>query len=70
MTSTAHNDSVVIIPKSSDELFTCDRSKFNYIIYNYEKFQGNNGAEDTINKLLETNTIDFESYRLSLIDWV
>ena len=52
-------DSVVIIPKSSDELFTYDRSKFNYIIYNYEKFQGNNGAEDTINKLLETNTIDF-----------
>jgi superfamily II DNA or RNA helicase len=52
-------DSNIIIPQSSDELFTCDRSKFNYIIYNYEKFQGNNGAEDTINKLLETNTIDF-----------
>lgn len=52
-------DSVVVVPQSSDELFTCDRSKFTYIIYNYEKFQGNNGAEDTVNKLLETNTIDF-----------
>ena len=52
-------DSEVIVPQSSDELFTYDRSKFNYIIYNYEKFQGNNDAEDTINKLLETNTIDF-----------
>jgi superfamily II DNA or RNA helicase len=52
-------DSVVVVPQSSDELFTCDRSKFTYIIYNYEKFQGNNGAEDTVNRLLETNTIDF-----------
>lgn len=52
-------DSVVLVPQSSDELFTCDRSKFTYIIYNYEKFQGNNGAEDTVNRLLETNTIDF-----------
>lgn len=52
-------DSVVIVPQSSDELFTCDRNKFTYIIYNYEKFQGNNGAEETINRLLETNTIDF-----------
>ena len=52
-------DSVVLVPQSSDELFTCDRSKFTYIIYNYEKFQGNNGAEETVNRLLETNTIDF-----------
>ena len=52
-------DSVVVVPQSSDELFICDRSKFTYIIYNYEKFQGNNGAEDTVNRLLETNTIDF-----------
>ena len=52
-------DSVVVVPQSSDELFTCDRNKFTYIIYNYEKFQGNNGAEDTVNRLLETNTIDF-----------
>lgn len=52
-------DSVVIVPQSSDELFTYDRNKFTYIIYNYEKFQGNNGAEETINRLLETNTIDF-----------
>jgi superfamily II DNA or RNA helicase len=52
-------DSNVVIPKSCDDLYKCDRSKFNYIIYNYEKFQGNNGAEDTINKLFETNTIDF-----------
>lgn len=52
-------DSVVIVPQSSDELFTYDRNKFTYIIYNYEKFQGNNGAEETVNRLLETNTIDF-----------
>lgn len=52
-------DSNVIIPKSCDDLYTCDRNRFNYIIYNYEKFQGNNGAEEIINKLLETNTIDF-----------
>ena len=52
-------DSVVIVPQSSDELFTYDRNKFTYIIYNYEKFQGNNNAEETVNKLLETNTIDF-----------
>jgi hypothetical protein len=52
-------DSVVIVPQSSDELLTYDRSKFTYIIYNYEKFQGNNGAEETVNRLLETNTIVF-----------
>lgn len=52
-------DSNVIIPQSCDDLYTCDRNRFNYIIYNYEKFQGNNDAEETINKLLETNTIDF-----------
>lgn len=52
-------DSNVVIPKSCDDLYKCDRSKFNYIIYNYEKFQGNNGAEDTINRLFETNIIDF-----------
>ena len=52
-------DSTVIVPQSSDELFTCDRNKFTYIIYNYEKFQGNNGAEETVNRLLKTNTIDF-----------
>lgn len=52
-------DSIVIVPQSSDELLTYDKSKFTYIIYNYEKFQGNNGAEETVNRLLETNTIDF-----------
>lgn len=52
-------DSNIIIPQSCDDLYTCDRNRFNYIIYNYEKFQGNNGADETINKLLETNTIDF-----------
>lgn len=52
-------DSNVVIPKSCDDLYKCDRSQFNYIIYNYEKFQGNNGAEDTINRLFENNIIDF-----------
>lgn len=58
-TNRIYPDSNIIIPQSCDDLYTCDRNRFNYIIYNYEKFQGNNGADETINKLLETNTIDF-----------
>lgn len=52
-------NSNVVVPQSAGELHHFDEDKFTYVIYNYEKFQGNNGAEETVNRLLETNKIDF-----------
>ena len=52
-------NSNVIIPQSADELYHFNEEEFTYIIYNYEKFQGNNGAQETVDRLLETNKIDF-----------
>ena len=52
-------NSNIIVPQSPVELCSYSEDKYTYIIYNYEKFQGNNGAEETINRLLETNKIDF-----------
>ena len=52
-------NSNIIVPQSPAELCSYSEDKYTYIIYNYEKFQGNNGAEETINRLLETNKIDF-----------
>ena len=51
-------DSHIVVPDNPDDLkHYGDRPT--YIIYNYEKMQSNNGAEETIKKLLETNKIDF-----------
>lgn len=52
-------NSNIIVPQSHAELCSYSEDEYTYIIYNYEKFQGNNGAEETINRLLETNKIDF-----------
>ena len=52
-------DSNVVVPKSIKDIHSYDRDRYTYIIYNYEKFQGNNGASKTIDRLLEKNAIDF-----------
>ena len=51
-------DSRIIVPDNPDDLKHYGDGH-TYIIYNYEKMQSNNGAEETIKKLLETNKIDF-----------
>ena len=51
-------DSNIAIPDHLEDLRTYGDGH-TYIIYNYEKMQSNNGAEETIKRLLETNRIDF-----------
>ena len=51
-------DSRIVVPDNPDDLKHYGDGH-TYIIYNYEKMQSNNGAEETIKKLLETNKIDF-----------
>ena len=52
-------NSNIVIPNSPNDIYHFNENEYTYIIYNYEKFQGNNGADETINKLIETNKIDF-----------
>ncbi len=51
-------DSHIVVPDRPDDLKHYGDGH-TYVIYNYEKMQSNNGAEETIKKLLETNRIDF-----------
>lgn len=51
-------DSHIVVPDNPDDLKHYEDGP-TYIIYNYEKMQSNNGAEETKKKLLETNKIDF-----------
>ena len=51
-------ESTVIIPKSLDDITSYDRSKYNYVILNYEKFcQSYSPA--LVDKLVSLNQIDF-----------
>ena len=50
--------STIIIPKSLDDITSYDRSKYNYVILNYEKFcQSYSPA--LVDKLISLNQIDF-----------
>lgn len=51
-------ESTIIIPKSLDDIVSYDRSKYNYVILNYEKFcQSYSPA--LVDKLVSLNQIDF-----------
>lgn len=51
-------ESTIIIPKSLDDITSYDRSKYNYVILNYEKFcQSYSPA--LVDKLVSLNQIDF-----------
>lgn len=51
-------ESTIIIPKSLDDITSYDRSKYNYVILNYEKFcQSYSPA--LVDKLVSLNRIDF-----------
>ena len=51
-------ESTIIIPKSLDDIVSYDRSKYNYVILNYEKFcQSYSPA--LVDKLVGLNQIDF-----------
>ena len=51
-------ESTIIIPKSLDDIVSYDRSKYNYVILNYEKFcQSYSPA--LVDKLVSLNLIDF-----------
>ena len=51
-------ESIIIIPKSLDDIVSYDRSKYNYVILNYEKFcQSYSPA--LVDKLVGLNQIDF-----------
>ena len=51
-------ESSIIIPKSLDDIVSYDRSKYNYVILNYEKFcQSYSPA--LVDKLVSLNQIDF-----------
>lgn len=51
-------ESTIIIPKSLDDIVSYDRSKYNYVILNYEKFcQSYSPA--LVDKLISLNQIDF-----------
>ena len=51
-------ESTIIIPKSLDDITSYDRSKYNYVILNYEKFcQSYSPA--LVDKLVSINQIDF-----------
>jgi superfamily II DNA or RNA helicase len=51
-------DSRIVVPDNPDDLKHYGDGH-TYIIYNYEKMQSNNGAEETTKRLLDTNKIDF-----------
>lgn len=52
------NDSNIIFIENIDDIVKLDETKYNYMIINYEKFQ-QEYTMDWINKLIETNKIDF-----------
>lgn len=54
----AYPDSNVIFIENIDDIVKLDETKYNYMIINYEKFQ-QEYTMDWINKLIETNKIDF-----------
>ena len=55
--ATFPNSNIVII-HSLDDIISFDRSQYNYIIFNYEKYQQRNSAK-IVQKLVELNQIDF-----------
>ena len=52
------HDSNIIFIENIDDIVKLDETKYNYMIINYEKFQ-QEYTMDWINKLIETNKIDF-----------
>ena len=51
-------ESTIIIPKSLDDIVSYDRSKYNYVILNYEKFC-QSYSPSLVDKLVSLNQIDF-----------
>ena len=52
-------NSNIVVPKTPDDIMPYSKDQYTYIILNYEKFQEHKRAKEYINRLLETNTIDF-----------
>lgn len=52
-------NSNIVVPKSADDINPYSKDQYTYIIFNYEKFQDPTRAKSIINRLFETNTIDF-----------
>ena len=52
-------NSNIVVPSRVEDIKTYDRNQYTYILFNYEKFQTPKTAKGFINRLLETNTIDF-----------
>lgn len=52
-------NSNIVVPKSPEDIKPYGKDQYTYIIFNYEKFQDPQRAKEYINRLLETNTIDF-----------
>ena len=57
----------IVVYHSIDDIKPLDRNQYNYIVFNYEKFQQCNSC-DLVKKIVETNKIDFicfdEAHRL------
>ena len=51
-------NSNIVIVKSVDDIIPYDRNKFNYIIFNYEKFS-QSYSQEMVEKLVSLNKIDF-----------
>lgn len=52
-------NSDVVVPKCPEDIKPYSKDRYTYIIFNYEKFQEPARAKEYINRLLDTNTIDF-----------
>lgn len=52
-------NSNIVIPNSPEDIKPYNKDQYTYIIFNYEKFQEHARAKAYINRLFETNTIDF-----------
>ena len=52
-------NSNIVVPKTPDDIVPYSKDRYTYIIFNYEKFHYPQRAKDFINRLFDTNTIDF-----------